>query len=71
MPLLEIKQTSRGSASASRTIKSRSLIALPELQQHKILFGIRDTVSDVYFAIDAVVSLVIPLSVCSACSETR
>jgi hypothetical protein len=29
MPLLEVKQTSRGSASASRTIKPRSLIALP------------------------------------------
>jgi hypothetical protein len=33
-----------------------------ELQQHKILFDVRDTVTDVYFAIDAIVSLVIPLS---------
>jgi len=33
-----------------------------ELPQHKILFDIRDTVSNVYFPIDAVVSLVIPLS---------
>ena len=33
-----------------------------ELKQHQILFDIRDTVDDVYFAIDAVVSLVIPLS---------
>jgi hypothetical protein len=29
MSLLEVKQTSRGSASAGRTIKPRSLIALP------------------------------------------
>jgi len=33
-----------------------------ELKQHQILFDIRDTVSDVYFPIDAVVSLVVPLS---------
>jgi CRP-like cAMP-binding protein len=33
-----------------------------ELKQHLILFDIRDTVTDVYFASDAVVSLVIPLS---------
>src|SRR3954451_9377797 len=33
-----------------------------ELQQHKVLFDIRDPIRDVYFALDAVVSLVIPLS---------
>jgi len=33
-----------------------------ELPQHQILFDIRDTVTDVYFGMDAVVSLVIPLS---------
>jgi CRP-like cAMP-binding protein len=33
-----------------------------ELKQHQILFDVRDTVSHLYFATDAVVSLVIPLS---------
>ena len=33
-----------------------------ELKQQKILFDIRDAITDVYFAADAVVSLVIPLS---------
>jgi CRP-like cAMP-binding protein len=33
-----------------------------ELKQHKLLFDIRDAITDVYFAADAVVSLVIPLS---------
>jgi CRP-like cAMP-binding protein len=33
-----------------------------EMKQHQILFDVRDTISDVYFAIDAVVSLVIPLA---------
>jgi CRP-like cAMP-binding protein len=33
-----------------------------EVQQHKILFDIRDPIRDVYFPLDAVVSLVIPLS---------
>lgn len=37
-------------------------LAQVELKQHHILFDIRDTISDVYFATDAVVSLVIPLS---------
>ena len=32
------------------------------MKQHQILFDVRDTISDVYFAIDAVVSLVIPLA---------
>jgi len=33
-----------------------------ELRQHNVLFDIRDAITDVYFAADAVVSLVIPLS---------
>lgn len=33
-----------------------------ELKQHNVLFDIRDAITDVYFAADAVVSLVIPLS---------
>jgi CRP-like cAMP-binding protein len=33
-----------------------------ELKQHVVLFDISDEISDVYFAIDAAVSLVIPLS---------
>lgn len=33
-----------------------------ELKQHEIPFDVRDTVREVYFPIDAVVSLVIPLS---------
>jgi CRP-like cAMP-binding protein len=33
-----------------------------ELKQHSLVFDIRDTITDVYFATDAVISLVIPLS---------
>jgi CRP-like cAMP-binding protein len=33
-----------------------------ELHQHEVLFEIRDTIHDVYFPLDAVVSLVVPLS---------
>ncbi|MGC2716766.1 MAG: hypothetical protein WA366_25665 [Pseudolabrys sp.] len=33
-----------------------------ELKQHQILFDIRDVITHVYFAFDAVVSLVIPLA---------
>jgi CRP-like cAMP-binding protein len=33
-----------------------------ELHQHDVLFDIRDTIRDVYFPLDAVVSLVVPLS---------
>jgi CRP-like cAMP-binding protein len=33
-----------------------------ELKQHDVPFDIRDTVSEVYFPLDAVISLVIPLS---------
>jgi CRP-like cAMP-binding protein len=37
-------------------------LAPVELKQQQILFDIRDTISEVYFATDAVISLVIPLS---------
>jgi CRP-like cAMP-binding protein len=33
-----------------------------ELHQHEVLFEIRDTIHDLYFPLDAVVSLVVPLS---------
>jgi CRP-like cAMP-binding protein len=33
-----------------------------ELHQHDVLFDLRDTIRDVYFPLDAVVSLVVPLS---------
>jgi CRP-like cAMP-binding protein len=33
-----------------------------ELAQHRILFDVRDTIKEVYFPIDAAISLVIPLS---------
>jgi hypothetical protein len=33
-----------------------------ELKQHQILFDIREAVTEVYFPIDAVVSLVVPLA---------
>lgn len=38
------------------------LLARVEIQQHQILFDIRQAVDDVYFPIDAVISLVVPLS---------
>jgi CRP-like cAMP-binding protein len=38
------------------------LLTQTELKQHKLLFDIRDEITDIYFATDAVVSLVIPLS---------
>jgi len=37
-------------------------LAMEKLDQHHVLYDIRDAVSKVYFATDAVISLVIPLS---------
>jgi CRP-like cAMP-binding protein len=46
---------------AERRALAPHLVSL-ELKQHDVLFDIRDAITDVYFATDAVVSLVIPLS---------
>ena len=51
-----------GGSTGSRRVDITPHLTRAELKQHQILFDIRDTVDDVYFAIDAVVSLVIPLS---------
>lgn len=40
----------------------QSQLRSEELAQHKILFDVRDTIKEVFFPIDAAISLVIPLS---------
>ena len=37
-------------------------LELMEIKQQKVLFDVREVVSDVYFPFDACVSLVVPLS---------
>ena len=47
---------------AAERVALAPLLTRVELQQHDVLFDIRDTIRHVYFPLDAVVSLVVPLS---------
>jgi hypothetical protein len=62
-PLCRLKQTFCCRRCRTLSVRPwRLILCKTELKQQRLLFDIRDAITDVYFAADAVVSLVIPLS---------